>query len=414
MQVVSPDPLIARALDDPAFLRAVDGRTLHLLAVGKAAAPMAGSWLRQRSAPCRGLVVGTHRGDATLDGLEWRKGGHPVPTDQSVDAARAALALARGVGEDECLVVLLSGGASAAMAAPIDGLSIADKQRTVSVLLEAGADIRQLNTVRKHLSAVKGGRLAAACPGQTWTLAVSDVVGDDPAVIGSGPTVPDASTFADALDVVASLGVADRVPAAVRAILEAGARGEIDESIKPGDPRLARATWQMLGGRRDAMAGARQEAEARGYHTLVLEEPVTGEAREAGIRHVRRVGALIDGLPRPACVVSSGETTVRVVGRGRGGRNQELVLAAASALSSLPPGAVFASVGTDGIDGPTDAAGAVADTGSLVRAAAAGLDEPGSFLDRNDSYNFFAPLDDLIVTGPTDTNVGDVQVILVP
>jgi len=414
MRAVSPDLLIARVLEEPAFRRVIDVQPVHLLAVGKAAAPMAGAWLRHRPAPRHGLVIGTHRGQAALGGLDWRQGGHPVPTDDSVAAAHDALALARRVGEEECLVVLLSGGASAAMAAPLDRLSIADKQRTVSALLAAGADIHALNTVRKHLSAVKGGRLAAACRGTTWTLAVSDVVGDDPAVIGSGPTVPDPSTFADARAVIATLGVEARLPSSVLAMLEAGASGELEESVKPGDPRVAHATWRMLGGRRDAMAGARREAEARGYHTVVVDEPVLGDAREAAAQHVRRIARVIGGLSRPTCIVSSGETTVKVTGTGRGGRNQEFILAAALLLSSLPAGTTLASAGTDGIDGPTDAAGAVADSDSLSRARAAGLAAAESYLARNDSYHFFAPLGDLLLTGPTDTNVGDVQVVLVP
>jgi hydroxypyruvate reductase len=311
-------------------------------------------------------------------------------------------------------MVLLSGGASAAMAVPLDGLSIEDKQQTVSVLLGAGADIHALNTVRKHLSAVKGGRLAAACAGVVWTLAVSDVVGDDPAVIGSGPTVPDPTTFADALAVVEGLGVAARLPPAVLSMLEAGVRGQVEESVKPRDPRVVRAEWRMIGGRREAMAGARREAEARGYQALVIDQPVVGEARQAGSLHVQRLQVGLSQLPRPACVMSSGETIVKVSGEGRGGRNQEFALAAAVGLAAFPSGSVLASAGTDGIDGPTDAAGAIADTDTPRRAQAAGLGDPAAYLARNDSYHFFAPMGDLIITGPTDTNVGDVQVVLIP
>jgi hydroxypyruvate reductase len=300
------------------------------------------------------------------------------------------------------------------MAVPLGNLSIVDKQATVSCLLSGGADITGLNTVRKHLSAIKGGRLAAACAGATWTLAVSDVVGDDPAVIGSGPTVPDVTTFEDARRVIETTGVGPRLPRAVLSLIDAGLRGEIEESIKPGDPRIARAEWRIIGGRRDAMAGAKEAAEALGYRVVTVDEPIVGEARRAAAAHVERLRAMLGGIPRPACVVSSGETTVRVTGDGVGGRNQEFVLSAAGHLTGLPRGSLVASVGTDGIDGPTDAAGAIADTSSLERARSAGLAEPALFFARNDSYHFFEPLNDLIVTGPTDTNVGDIQIVLIP
>ena len=198
------------------------------------------------------------------------------------------------------------------------------------------------------------------------------------------------------------------------AVIEAGARGEIEESIKPGDPRLARAEWRIVGGRLDAMAGARKAAEALGYETIEIEEPVVGEARQAAHRYLGRLAPLRQQLQGPVCVISSGETTVKVVGDGRGGRNQEFVLAAAVALDDLPPGSTIASAGTDGIDGPTDAAGAVADSWTLVRATQARLSDPATYLARNDSYRFFEGLGDLIVTGPTDTNVGDLQIALIP
>ena len=414
MAAVSPDRLIARALGDASFARSIAGRPIHLLAVGKAAAPMAAAWIRHIAIPKEGLVVGTHRGNADLRSLRWLQGGHPIPNEQSVRAGREALMFARSLGANDCLVVLLSGGASAAMAAPLGGLSITDKQATVSALLSGGADITGLNTVRKHLSAIKGGRLAAACPGTTWTLAVSDVVGDDPAVIGSGPTVPDLTTFADAQRVVDQVGVASRLPSSVLALLAAGLRGEIEESVKPGDARVARAEWRMIGGRRDAMAGAKEAAEAQGYRVVVIDDPIVGDARRAGAAHVEWVRANLPRLARPACVVASGETTVKVTGDGIGGRNQELVLSAALSLAGLPLGSTVASAGTDGIDGPTDAAGAIADTATLERARTSGLPEPADYFARNDSYHFFAALDDLIITGPTDTNVGDLQIVLIP
>jgi hydroxypyruvate reductase len=411
---VSPRVLVARALGMPAIRQFVIGRPFHLLAVGKAAAPMASAWLQHGLRPEHGLVVGTVRGRAALDSLVWREGGHPIPDERSVAAAQEAMTLGQSVAAAECLVVLLSGGASALMALPLGHLTISDKQTAVSALLKAGADITALNTVRKHLSRVKGGRLAAACQGSTLTLAISDVVGDDPGVIGSGPTVADSTTFADAQQAIDTLDVAARLPESVRSAIEAGARGDLEESIKPGDPRLRRSEWHMLGGRRHAMAGAKEAADALGYKTMVIEEPVIGEASDSARGHVQRLRALGQSMSGRVCVISSGETTVKVTGEGVGGRNQEFILAAATALSDLPPGSTIASVGTDGVDGPTDAAGALADSWTLTRAAEVGLADPATYVARNDSYRFFERLGDLIITGPTDTNVGDLQVALIP
>jgi hydroxypyruvate reductase len=310
------------------------------------------------------------------------------------------------------LLVLLSGGASALMAVPADGLTLDDKRRTTEQLLRSGADIHALNAVRKHLSAIKGGWLAARTPGSSRTFAVSDVVGDDLSVIASGPTVPDASTFAEALDVLRRFGSVDAYPAAVVTRLEKGERGEVPETPKPGDARLSRADAAVIGGRRDAMDGAAREAEARGYHVVRIDDPVIGEARITAPSHLRAVVARVAGVGRPVCVVSSGETTVRVTGHGKGGRNQEFALAAAAPLASLGVPAVVASVGTDGVDGPTDAAGALVDSSTTARAQTAGLGAPDRYLADNNAYAFFEPLGDLIHTGPTDTNVGDLQVIV--
>jgi hydroxypyruvate reductase len=338
--------------------------------------------------------------------------GHPTPTDASVDAGRRAIRLTKSVRADETLLVLLSGGASALMAAPADGVTLADKVRTTDVLLRAGADIRTLNTVRKHVSAVKGGWLAAMTDAPTVTLALSDVVGDDLSVIGSGPTVADSSTFADALRALENHAGLDLYPSAVRSRLARGVRGEVPETPKPGDPRLARSRARVIAGRRDAMRGAADEARQRGYAVRVREQAVVGEAREAARRSVADASAWLQASrDEPLCLISSGETTVRVTGSGRGGRNQEFTLAAADAIAALTVPAALASVGTDGIDGPTDAAGAIVDSSTLSRARHAGL-SAAAFLDNNDAYAFFNALGDLIHTGPTGTNVGDLQVIL--
>jgi len=359
-------------------------------------------------------AVLTHVAAEAPPRFELIQGGHPVPTAGSERAGRRALAIAASLGQGELLLILLSGGGSAIMAVPAEGITLDDKRRATDRLLKAGADIRALNTVRKHLSAIKGGWLAATATGPSLTLAVSDVVGDDLSVIASGPTVPDPSTFDEALHVVERFGGATAYPAPVIARLRAGSRGAAPETPKPGDPRLARARARVIGGRVDAMEAARRAAAARGYAVITIDEPVVGEAREAAVSCFQAVLGRAASAPRPLCVVSSGETTVHVKGSGTGGRNQEFALALVELMASVAAAPVaLASVGTDGIDGPTDAAGAVVDSSTLARAARAGLGAPAAYLARNDAYRYFEPLGDLIRTGATDTNVGDLQVWLI-
>jgi hydroxypyruvate reductase len=338
-------------------------------------------------------------------------GGHPLPTDASEAAGRRALELAESTTADETLLVLISGGASALMALPAEGVTLADTRAATAQLLRAGADIYALNTVRKHLSAIKGGWLAARARATCRALIVSDVVGDDVSVIASGPTVADATTFEDALALVRPYGGEDAFPPAVIARLRRGAQGAVPETPKPGDPRLARSTATIIGSRRDAMNGAAAAAAALGYTVLRLDDAVVGDARTAAASHLRAALARASGIARPACIVSSGETTVNVTGHGRGGRNQEFALAAATQLAEQGDAAVVASAGTDGIDGPTDAAGAIADATTLARANAAGA-SPDRALADNNAYAFFDAIGDLIRIGPTGTNVGDLQVIL--
>jgi glycerate 2-kinase len=356
-----------------------------------------------------GLVVASTP-SVVPSGFDLVVGGHPVPTAASEEGGRRALALARSLGAGETLLVLLSGGASALMAVPAEGVTLDDKRAATAQLLRAGADIHALNTVRKHLSAIKGGWLAASAPGACHALVISDVVGDDVSVIASGPTVADESRFEDALDVLHRFGGEAAYPSAVVTRLRRGADGALPETPKPGDPQLAHGETTVIGSRRDAMAGAAAEAAVRGYRIMRIDDPIVGDARTTATAHVRAVFARAAGVERPACVVSSGETTVRVTGHGKGGRNQEFALAAAAALAGRTP-TVVASIGTDGIDGPTDAAGALADSTTLDRARAAGL-FPDRFLSDNNAYAFFDALGDLIHTGPTGTNVGDLQIIL--
>jgi glycerate 2-kinase len=388
-----------------------DARGIRVIAAGKAAPAMALAAAQSLGPRIRaGLVISAQR-SAVPDGFDSIVGGHPLPTAASEAAGRKALALAESVAADEMLLVLISGGASALMAVPADGVTLDDKRATTGQLLLGGADIHALNTVRKHLSAIKGGRLAARVRGVCRALAISDVVGDDLSVIASGPTVADASRFQDALDVIARFGGEGAYPPAVVARLRRGADGAIGETPKPDDPRLARAETTVIGSRRDAMAGAAAAAASLGYDVLRLDDPVIGEARSAGVSHMRAVLARTDGVRRPVCVVSSGETTVHVTGHGTGGRNQEFALAAAELLPAVAAAVAIASVGTDGVDGPTDAAGALADSTTMARALAAGL-SPARYLSDNNAYAFFGALGDLIHTGPTGTNVGDLQVIL--
>jgi len=388
-----------------------------VVAAGKAAAPMADAFVRTYQSRVRDLLVA--------------HGSHPVPDAASVDAGVRALALARDAkAKGETLVVLLSGGASAMMAAPAAGLSLDDKAALTQWMLRSGLPIASINAIRKHVSAIKGGQLAAAA-GASITYAISDVhspIEDDPAVIGSGPTVADPSTFGDALAALTGIGPAsDRGPTGVEPgsnrgqttlaplgvvqYLQRGLRGEVAETPKPGDPRLTGASFVLAGSRRDAMDGAAREAARLGYVVERLAAPTLGHAATAGRAFVEEAQARARRNGRPTCVIASGETTVRLTGKtGVGGRNQELALAAALAMARSGDVAL-ASFGTDGIDGPTGAAGAIVDSSTIPRAQAAGLDASAA-LARHDSHSFFHALGDLIVTGPTATNVGDLQVFL--
>lgn len=357
-----------------------------------------------------GIVIGTHLPLELPGQLEWIQSSHPLPDERSVAAGRRALEVAERTDADETLVVLLSGGASALMAVPAGELTLEDKRIAVNALLKGGADITALNTIRKHLSAVKGGRLAAAAAGSTVCLAISDVVGDDLSVIGSGPTVPDPSTYRDAWDYVERLGVEGLLTDAAKNHLRAGLEGRIEETPLPGDPRLARSVTRAIGGRFNAMIGAADAARLLGYDVIVSDDPIVGDARTMGPKVLERARTLSAGKKRPVAVIASGETTVKVVGKGRGGRNQELALSVVGALATESQWAV-GSIGTDGIDGPTDAAGGYVDSTTLARAMQRSLD-PDAYLADNNAYAFFQTLNDLIITGPSTTNVGDIQIVL--
>ena len=412
---VDPARLVRTALADPSVRSFLERGPLSVVAAGKAAAGMVEGFLAAVDRPVRrGVAVGPGPAAPLPDAVAWYRGGHPTPDDGSLEAGRAALGCAAAAPASGCLAVLLSGGASALLSVPAAGVSLDEKVETTRVLLGAGVPIHELNCVRKHLSAVKGGRLALATAGRVLTLAISDVVlpvEDDPGVIGSGPTVQDATGFAEALAIVSRPAIRPRVPAGVRRLLERGRDGLVPETSKAPAP-ADRAMYRVVGSRRDAMAGAAEAAHRLGYDVTRIDEPIVGEARVAGAEHPARAMEAAEATAGPWCVVSSGETTVTVSGAGRGGRNQELALAAVGEMGRLGSAGVLASVGTDGVDGPTDAAGAIVDPETPSRARALHLDPPAAYLFENDAYGYFDRLGDLVRTGPTGTNVGDLQVVL--
>jgi len=391
---------------------ATTGR-LWVVGGGKAATAMAAALHTLLGERLAGGLVVTKYGhvDSCLDTgpVEVVEAGHPLPDEAGVAGTRRMADLLAGATGRDLVLAVISGGGSALMTLPAGGLSLADLQATTGLLLRSGATIVELNTVRKHLSQIKGGGLARlAGEAQVISLILSDVVGDPLDAIASGPLVPDPTTFADAWAVLQRYGLDDRVPSPVRARLRAGLDGALSDTPKPGDPLFARVQNVVVGSNRLAAEAAVETARARDLNALLLSTFVEGEARQvarvaAGL--ARELVAYDRPVPRPACLVWGGETTVTVRGSGKGGRNQELALAAALAMEGLP-GIVLVALGTDGTDGPTDAAGAVATGETAARARALGLD-PGAHLADNDAYPFFAALGDLICTGPTGTNVND-------
>jgi glycerate 2-kinase len=363
----------------------------------------------------RGIINVKYGHLASLDRIELVEAGHPVPDEAGQRGAQAIFDLASGAREGDLVICVISGGGSALLPLPVEGVTLADKQVTTRVLLACGAGIREINAVRKHISAVKGGGLArAAHPATLLTVILSDVIGDDLDVIASGPTVPDSSSFASCMKTFEKYGIQDKIPRSVLAYIERGVSGEVEENPKPGDPIFARTHNVIVGSNRECVQAAEETARTVGYGTLVLSTMLEGEARE--VAHVYSAIAkevLKSGRPlsAPACVLSGGETTVTLRGAGLGGRNQELALATAMGIAELG-NVVFLSGGTDGTDGPTDAAGAIADGRTLQRAQRLGID-PWDHLADNDAYHFFEKVGDLVKTGPTDTNVMDLQILLV-
>ncbi|MBM3482249.1 MAG: glycerate kinase [Alphaproteobacteria bacterium] len=380
------------------------GRTV-VIGAGKGAAAMARAVENHWQGPperLSGLVVTRYGHGAPTRHIEVVEASHPVPDAAGREAARRVLESMKGLGPDDLVLCLISGGGSALLALPADGIALDDKRAVTSALLRSGATIHEINAVRKHLSAIKGGRLgAAAHPAPVVTLVISDVPGDNLSVIASGPTVPDPSTYADARAVLAKYGITP--PQAIAARL-AEAR---DETPKPGDPRLARARAILIATPAGALQAACEVARAAGYEPLLLGDAIEGEARAVAASQARLALSSKPGV----ALISGGETTVTVRGKGRGGRNAEFALALALALDGKP--GIHAVAGdTDGIDGTEDNAGALVLPDTLARARAAGLD-PAASLANNDAYGVFSTIGDLIVTGPTLTNVNDFRAILI-
>lgn len=348
--------------------------------------------------------------------ITLHEAGHPVPDAAGMAGTQALLDILADTTPHDLVICLISGGGSALLTLPVEGVSLADMQQLTGALLRSGAPIQDMNTVRKHLSRVKGGQLArAAHPASLVTLILSDVVGSPLDVIASGPTVPDSSLFADAQQVLQRFGLAESAPESIRAHLRAGAMGQVAETPKPGDPSLAAVQNVIVADNARAAQAAAEHARQLGYHTLLLTTFLEGEARvvaQMAAALAKEILASGQPVPRPACVLLGGETTVTIRGDGRGGRNQELALAVAVALDGVD-GAYVISLATDGTDGPTDAAGGMVDGGTVARGAAQGLDAR-AFLDNNDAYPYLDKVGDLLVTGPTHTNVNDLIAVVVP
>jgi glycerate 2-kinase len=387
-----------------------------VVGAGKAVAPMAKAienLLGNRVSG--GVIVVKDAHGLPLEKIKVREAGHPVPDQRGIDGTAEILSLVEKAGERDLIICLISGGGSALLSAPVQGISLEDKQNATKLLLVCGATIHEFNTVRKHLSQAKGGRLAQmAYPAGVISLILSDVVGDDLDVIASGPTVPDPSTFQDAEKILKGYGVWDQLAPSVRTHIDKGVAGRIEDTPKPDHACFQRCFPVLVGTNLQALKAAGREAERLGYRPLILSSKTEGEAREVARFYAAVAKEILSSqnpLKPPACLLAGGETTVTLRGDGRGGRNQELALAAALAIDGWDS-IVVLSGGTDGTDGPTDAAGALADGTTVARALQSGLD-PKDFLRRNDSYSFFQQLDDLVMTGPTRTNVMDLYMLLV-
>jgi glycerate 2-kinase len=440
MQAVEPGAAIRRCVQREGDFLVIDGqiydlkqiRRILVVGAGKAGAPMAQALqgvLGDRVDA--GLVIIKEGYAKAPDGdsiqpvlrrhgrrprkITFLEAAHPLPDERGLLGSLRLRKLLEGVRADDLVICLLSGGGSALMVSPLPGLSLEDLQKLTSLLLASGVTINQINVIRKHLERLKGGGLARlASPATVATLALSDVVGSPMDAIASGPTTPDPTTYADALEILQSYGISEQTPPAILEHLKRGLRGEIPETPKPGEVAFERVQNVIIGDNQLAVQAALSQASDEGFATTLLTPRLQGEARQVGQAFAGLAGMVSQigrPIPPPACLVAGGETTVTLTGGGLGGRNQEVALGAVEGLAGLSD-TLLISLATDGGDGPTDAAGAVATGQTLERAHALGL-KPKDFLKRNDSYTFFAALDDLIITGPTFTNVNDLVCVFV-
>ena len=411
-----PARAVARTLGGSGLAAPPGAGRVRVVSFGKGACSMGrelGRALEEAGADWSGLAVVNRENFSEVDGFRVLVGGHPLPDEAGARAAGEVADFVSEAGAEDLTFVLVSGGGSAILPAPAEGITLADKLDCTARLLACGADIGELNTIRKHLSFLKGGGLAQRLGGgEMSTLILSDVIGDDLSTIASGPTVPDPTTFADAVALLRGYELFDELPAAVRERLAAGCRGEISETLKPGAPVFERVSNRLVGSNGMSLAAAADRARELGYSVSIFSEALTGEARRAGadlaagLAHaVRQEGA--------GAILAGGETTVTLRGAGRGGRNQELALSFALESADGPPGRAwsFLSAGTDGIDGPTDAAGGLVDPLTLDRGIRQGS-SPGEALENNDSYAFLDAAGGLLKTGATGTNVADLQILL--
>ena len=384
------------------------GRTI-VIGAGKGAAAMAKTVEEHWPGKISGLVVTRYGHGADCQQIEVVEASHPVPDEAGRQAAARMLAMVNGLTKDDLVLCLISGGGSALLALPAEGITLEQKQAINKALLKSGANIFEMNCVRKHLSAIKGGRLALACaPARVVTLMISDIPGDDPGIIASGPTLPDATTCTDALAVLRKYKI--EIPPSVQAHLDSG----IGETPKPGDTRLAANEHHVIATAQQALQAAATAARAVGITPYILSDDMEGEARDIGLAHAaiaKQIAQHDQPFKKPCVLISGGETTVTVRGTGRGGRNAEFLLSLANALNGAP-GMHAIACDTDGIDGSEDNAGAIITADTLERALVAGLDAR-ALLANNDAWSFFAALGDLVVTGPTRTNVNDFRAILV-
>jgi glycerate 2-kinase len=391
-------------------------QNIYVIGAGKASAHMGRAiedlmldYIRE------GLIIVKYGHSVPLNKIRLREAGHPIPDENGRLAAQQLLEIAEKAGKDDLIICLLSGGGSALMPLPAALLTLTDKQKAIQTLLACGASIDEINALRKHMSLIKGGRLSQkAHPAMLVTLIVSDVPGDRLDVIASGPTVADPSTFQECMEVIAKYQLANQLPANVVDYMQAGSKGKIEETPKSGDALFSTTFNLIVASNADALAAAKQTAESLGYHTMILSSMIQGNTRDAGLFHAaiaKEIRKSANPFAPPACILSGGETTVKITGNGLGGRNQEFALAAAIEIKDQKNMVVLCA-GSDGTDGPTDAAGALVDPTTVPYAISKGMD-PVSFLNDNDSYHFLKNTTGLIFTGPTGTNVMDLRVVLV-